>query len=131
MKNKLKGPIGFIKNDKSLLAEVPCFHNGDSESKQTPLGDKKVYIYVEEVFVGMSGDNGEQIIFVPVIPINVIRPERIPVPIFEVEMSSQAKADIIAFGQMNGIEIKMKQFYKPKVSITYDERMEYEKHNEE
>ena len=125
MENKISGHISTIKNDKCLFADVPCLCIGSTEKNGHEYSDKHFFFFPDEVFCMEDGD-GEKIFAVPIIPMHTIKPEKVPLPIFMGNFSPHHKGEIIMYGEMNGFTILMKHFIKPKISISYEERMEYE-----
>lgn len=127
MESEISGHVALMRDDKCLLSDVPCLCVGSTETKNGhQFSDKRVFIYPDEVFSGKNGE-GEEIFFIPVIPLNgTNKPEKVPVPIFMINFSPHHKREIITYGEIKGLKILMKHFFKPKISMTFEERQEYE-----
>jgi hypothetical protein len=89
--------------------------------------DRTVMFYPDDVF--MSDDSDEEIFFIPITLKNSIseeKNEKIPIPIFMLNFTPCQKEEIKSLGRKKGIKIGEKFFFKPKISLTYEERLDRE-----
>ena len=112
--------VAPIKKDKCLLCDIFSGCIG---------GKKEVYFFPDEVFVDRDISIGEEIFFIPTLPastdISVAEEsDRIPMPIFMIDFTSHQRGEIMRFGAINGLEIGVRHFCKPKVTLTYELREE-------
>lgn len=111
-----------IRPDKSLLSEeirkmfLTCL-----EIKGHWHEVKDIIYFPREIFREKIFDNF--IFFVPTVRIGIPE-ERLLIPIFMVEFSSEQQTELIACARKNGIRLFKSYFCKPKISIDYGEREE-------
>jgi len=115
-----------LRPDKCFLSDIRFKFFGCICKNGHEYTDRNVFYYPEDVFC-VEDHDGEKIIFDTFIPLNVdIEPEKSTAPIYMFNYSDPQKMEIIEEGAKKGIEITYKHFLKPKISINYDERLEYE-----
>jgi hypothetical protein len=124
---KKSGHISIFRPDECFLSEdaknlfIGCVCN-KSGVKHT---DRQFYFYPDEVFC-QKDDEGEEIFFVPVIPLNIDRESvKMPMPIYMGDFSEHHKKEIITYGERNGLNITEDHFLMPKNSIISEEQLDY------
>jgi len=110
-----------IRPDKCLLSEeirsmfLTCF---EIQGHQHECKD--VIYFPEEIFREKVFD--KFVFFVPVARVD--SEEKHPTPVFMLEFSVEQKVELIACAKEKGLRLFENYFWKPKISISYDQREE-------
>jgi hypothetical protein len=121
------GTVAYLKGDKSLLdAYFRSIFVGHTVEHGHNHESRSVYLMKNEIIME-EDDFGNSIFFVLVIPTNnKIKNEAqvVPVPLFMLRLSGSQKSDIMNWAVNLGFVISLMHFFKPKVSLTYDDRID-------
>lgn len=113
-----------IRPDKILCEEIRSLFMGVVQNGDNQHETRRVIIFPEDAFLEKSEDS--KILFVPGIPIGEQNEEISPYPVFMLKLSKLQIACIQEGARKNGFLAPLWLFDKPKISLTYVDRLEYE-----